>query len=209
MTHAVQDNTPSGELQATFLELQHRLRAYLRRRLPATAPVDDLVQDIFVKALQARHSGQHIDNLAGWLFTVARHTLADQYRQQTVNNVSGSAAEGEDLDALPAPDEDETQLHQAIAQCLTPFIDELPPLYRDTLLATELHGHTQRAYAEQHGVSVSAVKSRVARGRALLKQKLLACCQIEMRDGLVHDAQANTPGCCDNSQGDNGGDRCG
>ena len=66
---------------------------------------------------------------------------------------------------------------------------------------TELEGLTQKAAAERVGLSLSGMKSRVQRGRAQLRQRLLECCHIEFdRRGRVveyevQECAACGPGC--------------
>jgi RNA polymerase sigma-70 factor (ECF subfamily) len=140
------------------------------------ALAEDLLHEVFVKALTAK---QPPANPGGWLRTVARTTLADYYRARRL-------AEPID-DDHPAPVDSDTRAHEALATCLRPLADALPPLYRDTLLATEFEGRPLRELAAAEGVSLSAIKSRAARARALLKAQVLACCQVEFAAGLVDD----------------------
>jgi len=181
--------TANGKLEASFVQLQQSLRSYLSKRISNASQVDDLLQDIFTKALLAERAGKTIDNLSGWLFAVAHTTLADYYRSNGVPT--------EQLDEnIPQQENQDLQLHAEIAGCLKPFIAELPPIYRDTLLATDIEGNTLNAYAQSQGLSVSAIKSRVVRGRAMLKEKLQVCCDIAMKDGLVSDYQSHSKNCC-------------
>jgi len=178
-----------NNLETTFLQLQKTLHSYLRKRIPDASQADDLLQDIFVKALLSERSGKSIDNLAGWLFTVTRTTLSDYLRTKSIST--------EELDEnIPEQEVENLQLHAEIAGCMKPFIAELPPIYRDTLFATDLEGNTLNAYAQTQALSVSAIKSRVARGRAMLKEKLQACCDITMKNGLVRDYQSHSENCC-------------
>ncbi len=59
--------------------------------------------------------------------------------------------------------------------------------YRQALELTELGGTTQKDAAEQLGLSVSGMKTRVQRGRDKLKDALLDCCSVEFdrRGGVV------------------------
>ncbi len=50
--------------------------------------------------------------------------------------------------------------------------------------------------AESQCVSVSAIKSRAVRARAMLKETLLACCHVEVVDGFVSDYHRVTPERC-------------
>ncbi|MFM9884486.1 MAG: sigma-70 family RNA polymerase sigma factor [Burkholderiales bacterium] len=180
---------PTEDLGDAFARLQQSLRGYLRRRLQDPAQVEDLLQDIFVKALTSERAGRRINNLAGWLHAAARTTLIDHYR------ATGRAIEALD-DSIPNPEMDDLRLHQALSACLMPFIDQLAPIYRDTLVATDIQGKTMQSLAEMQRVSLSAIKSRAVRARAMLKETLLACCHVEVVDGFVSDYhRVSPPGC--------------
>ncbi len=161
--------------------MQQSLRSYLRRRVSDATQAEDLLQDIFVKALISKRAGPRIENLTGWLFAAARTTLVDHFR--AIRHPAQEVDEN-----IPETDETEDlRFHEEVASCLKVFLAELPPIYRDTLIATDLEGETMRSIAAKQAVSVSAIKSRAARGRAMLKEKLLECCHVEMTDGLVSD----------------------
>lgn len=169
--------------------LRQNLRAFLRKRMSNADLAEDVLQDVFLKALLAHRAGRRIDNLSGWLYAAARTTLADHYRSQGVSL--------EELDdEMPAGDPDEPTMHQELSACLQPFIARLPALYRDTLMASELQGRSLRSLAAEQGVTVSAIKSRAARGRAMLRKALLECCHVEVRDGLVSDYQRKPSSAC-------------
>jgi len=179
----------NNNLEASFVHMQQSLRSYLRKRIPDASQADDLLQDIFVKALLSERAGKTVDNLAGWLFTVARTTLIDHLRAK------GLSTEALD-ENIPEAEVENLQLHAEISSCLISFIAELPPTYRDTLLATDIEGSTLNSYAQTQALSVSAIKSRVVRGRAMLKEKLQACCDITMKDGVVSDYHSQIENCC-------------
>ncbi|MES2037443.1 MAG: sigma-70 family RNA polymerase sigma factor [Pseudomonadota bacterium] len=184
----------SEDLTKAFGDLQASLRAYLRRRIADSSQADDILQDIFVKALLSKRAGRQIDNLTSWLYAAARTTLVDYYRAQGMSM--------EELDEnIPEQQADDLQLHAGLASCLQVFIQQLPDKYRNTLMAIELQGSSMRHLADQEGLSLSAIKSRAARGRSMLKDKVLACCHVEIQDGLVTDyhrhAAAKCGGKCD------------
>jgi len=170
-------NINHSNMDQAFLEMEKALRQYLIRRLPDQASVDDLVQDIFIKALTTLDEGRRIENLMAWVLTVAKTMLADFYRARARELES-------DLSSLP--EEDESAIHQVFAECMLPFIESLTPKYRDALMA-ELRGTTYANLAREEGVSISAIKSRAARGRLQLKEKLIACCHIEIDHGMVSE----------------------
>lgn len=179
----------TNDLGIAYANLYQNLRGFLRRRVSDATVADDLVQDIFLKALVTDGSGRSIANVTAWLYTAARTTLIDYYRAQGdthTNHTDIDELHELDLDQLISK-EDNIAIHAKLAECLRPFIDQLAPKYRDALIASDLDGTSLKHIAENEGVSLSAIKSRVSRGRIMLKEKLLACCHVEHHDGLVSD----------------------
>lgn len=177
------------DLGVAYANLHQSLRSFLRRRVSDATIADDLVQDIFVKALVNRDSGRSIANVTAWLYTAARTTLIDYYRAQGDTHSNHSDIDtllDVDLNHLISTDDD-IVIHAKLAECLRPFIDQLAPKYRDALIASDLEGLSLKHIAENEGVSLSAIKSRVSRARIMLKEKLLACCHVDHQDGLVSD----------------------
>ena len=86
---------------------------------------------------------------------------------------------------------------QALAACLRPLAARLPPIYRDTLVAAEILGQPLQVIADREGVTLGAVKTRAHRGRQLLREELLACCEVLLSEqGEVLDfATRGEPRC--------------
>lgn len=187
--------TTSEDLGAAFAALRGSLRNYLRRRVSDPNLVEDLIQDVFVKASAAISANRAPNNLTGWLYAAARTTLVDHYRS--------ARPDAMELDEN-LPDRqyaDDELLHQELAMCLRPLARQLPAIYRDTLLATEFDGNSMQTVADEQGLSLSAIKSRASRARFMLKAKLLDCCHVEMTGGLVtdyhrHSSDAPCKGAC-------------
>jgi RNA polymerase sigma-70 factor (ECF subfamily) len=72
---------------------------------------------------------------------------------------------------------------------VTPFVARLPSPYREAITLTDLKGLTQQEAAEMEGVTLSGMKSRVQRGRRLLKTMFEECCHLTIDGrGRVIDA---------------------
>ncbi len=78
-----------------------------------------------------------------------------------------------------SPETPQTDAAQELAVCLQLFVEQLNDEHRQALMLTELGELSQREAAQQVGISVSGMKSRVQRGRANLGVLLRQCCEIE------------------------------
>jgi RNA polymerase sigma-70 factor (ECF subfamily) len=85
--------------------------------------------------------------------------------------------------------------------------ERLPATYRATLIAAEFDGLKLADVARQQGLSLTAVKTRASRGRRLLQQELIACCDIALSAaGQVVDYDARKAASCAPSGCGCGGD---
>ncbi len=176
--------TPKEDFAAPYQALRRGMLAYMRKKVTDPLVAEDLLHEVFLKALAAGERGDAPKNLSRWLYTIARNTVTDFYRAKRPTAVLP--------DDLVVDDTGNNLAEQALSECLRPLTEQLPALYRDTLLATDFYGKTMNSLAAELNVSVSAVKSRASRGRIMLKQKLLACCNVEVSGkGGVPDFHAN------------------
>jgi RNA polymerase sigma-70 factor (ECF subfamily) len=67
-----------------------------------------------------------------------------------------------------------------LSGCLRTLLDRVPDGYREALELTDLGGLTQDEAAGRLGLSTSGMKSRVQRGRRLLRAEITHCCQVSL-----------------------------
>jgi RNA polymerase sigma-70 factor (ECF subfamily) len=178
---------PSPELasfacvSAAWQAHEAELRGYLRHRASDADVADDVLQDVFVKAMRQGQGFCVLDNPRAWLFQVARNALVDRARTAHPHEVFTD--ELADTTALSV----ETMSPvDALAECLLRTIGELPHEDAAILRACDLEGQTQRAFAQDHGLSLPAAKSRLLRARERLRSRLTTRCQVQFEpDGSV------------------------
>lgn len=180
------------EIAVSYRTLRSGLLSYLRRRVDDAATAEDLLHTVFLRALASGQSAKSSETMAAWLHKIARNALIDHYRaKRSMSELP------EDLAAEAV--EDSSSIH-ALSVCLRPLTQQLPGIYRDTLLGTEFQGKTMRAVASELGLSLSTVKSRASRARRMLKNGVLACCHVELSSsGEITDHHPRTNGKCQSS----------
>lgn len=176
--------TPSDSF---WEEHKVRLRAYIARRVREADAVDDILQEVFLKARLGLAGLRSRPSLTAWLFRLTANAIADHYRNRP------AWTELPDSLAAAVPERD---YRAELAACLQPLIDDLPERYREALMLAELAGLPQREVAARLGISLAAAKSRVQRGREKLRRRLLACCDIESGRGGITGYQPRDPACC-------------
>lgn len=150
------------------------LRAHLAWRLGDAAAADDLLQDVFVKAMRAGRDFCVLDNPRAWLYQVARNALVDRARRTRPHEPLPDDLAWEPAEPSPPVD--------ALADCVARILDQLSPADADILRRCDLEGQTQTEYARTHGLSVPGAKSRLQRARARLRERLTQACGVRLDD---------------------------
>jgi RNA polymerase sigma-70 factor (ECF subfamily) len=163
------------------------LRGYLRHQLADTDAADDVLQDVFVKAMNQGPGFCMVDNPRAWLFQVARNVLVDRARRtRPVEPLS---------DELEAPEPESTAAVDELAGCLSRCMDELSAEDAEILRSCDLEGQTIRAFATARNLTLSATKSRLLRARQRLRAQLTNVCQVRFgADGSVDGHIARSSG---------------
>ncbi len=140
---------------------------YVRRRLfPRVDLVDDVVQDVFVAALESMATFAGGSSLHTWLLGIARHKIEDHYRACVRQTASLSDFEdgpdnqpGDPVDYLEVLETARRQ--QRIQRVLT----GLPEAYRAVLLWRYWEQRSAREMAVQCGKTEKAIERLLARAR--------------------------------------------
>jgi len=168
------------------------LRNFLVSRVKNSEDAEDLLQEILIKTHKNLESLKDPKKLKSWLFQIARNALIDYYRKP--NNTLALESQLSELQE-EKPDAQEA-IHQELSQCIKPFIKNLPEKYGDVLDAIDIQGVSQKELAKELGLSHSAIKSRVQRGRQKLEEIFQECCTYKMdaRGNLME--YENKSDCC-------------
>lgn len=165
-------NTDINVTEKVWKEYHSKLLAFVAKRIDDRTTAEDILQDVFVKIHSQINSLQEEEKLESWLYQITKNAVIDHYRTRKPSV---------DLpEWLSQPEADPTaQARQELEACLRPMIEQLPAKYRDALILSELEGKTQLEVSKEQQISLSGVKSRVQRGRSLLKGMMFECCQFE------------------------------
>jgi RNA polymerase sigma-70 factor (ECF subfamily) len=160
-------------IEITWKNLRGELHGFLVGQVGEPTTADDLLQDVFLKLHRRAGTLKEKTSPRAWLYQVARNTVIDYWRKRRdTTELPGNLAHVE----VPT----EELLQARLAPCLRSMIESLPALYADALRLAELDELPQAQVARRLGISLTALKSRLRRGRAQLKETLLQCCEFEL-----------------------------
>lgn len=166
--------TTQPTTDAIWSHLTSDLRRFIRRRVSDDHVADDLLQETFMRVHRNSGKLKEEDRLAAWVYQIARNVIHDHYRKAT-NATVGLA----DLDPVDDGDDHMTQLRCRGAGWLDEMIRSLPDGYREAVQLAEIDEFSQQEVADRLGLSLSGAKSRIQRGRTMLKGVLDQCCRFE------------------------------
>jgi RNA polymerase sigma-70 factor (ECF subfamily) len=126
--------------------------------LENTADAEDAVQETFIKFVQKSPDFNDSGHEKAWLITVATNKCRDMLRYR-----SRHITESEELLSSYAVEKEDSGILEALM--------ELKDKYRIILTLHYVEGYKTEEIAELTGISPSAVKMRLSRGRKLLREK--------------------------------------
>lgn len=147
------------------------LRALALQLTRNTDDAKDLVQETMLKALRYRDKFNEGSNLKAWLYTILRNSFINNYRRMAKRSTFIDTTDNTYYLDLPS--------HQTVNQAELKFIrtdlekaiQSLPSDLKVTfLLNTE--GFKYHEIAEELGIPIGTVKTRIFVARRLLRQKL-------------------------------------
>lgn len=151
------DRLAFGALYDRYKRVVH---AIILARTP-THIAEDLVQDVFERALRQITKLRDENAFSGWLMAIARNRARDSFRRETPHD--------ELPEWLSEPERASAQVEAAAA---LQAIRDLPEHYRETLLLRLVEGMTGPEIAERVGITPESVRVNLHRGMKLLREQL-------------------------------------
>ena len=157
----------AAALRAFVLRYQRTVFAYLSRTLGAGPHVDDLAQEVFLRALRAmpRFDAAHAARPSTWLLTIATRLVISERRRrhpQVQPLDADLAAEGA---KTPETERRRVELGQALSRAADALSDD----HRDVFVLAEFHGLDMKEIAQVLSIPEATAKTRLFRARERLR----------------------------------------
>ena len=181
-------------IESIWNEYYDQLLRFILKRVADKATAEDILQNVFIKILTNINSLKDSTKMKSWLFQITRNAIIDHYRKS-------KKSENNHLELSEEDDEISSDVMEEVESWVTPFIHSLPQKYQEALILSEINGMPHKEMAIQLGISYTAAKTRVHRGRTMLKQKLTQCCIYHAdKYGNIMDYNRNENNCdsCNN-----------
>lgn len=146
------------------------LTAYAGQMMGNVDEAADIVQDSLVRAYKSLRRCRDRSNFKGWLFRIVSNQCKTRLGRRQRRRTEPFAGE---VVRLPAPDDPVADLEAAEdRRRLQSALQELPVDQREALVLYYMDGLSVKEVADLLSVSPSALKMRLLRGRAALRDHL-------------------------------------
>lgn len=164
--------------EAAFEELirQYEKKVYTLcfRMCGNSEDAEEAAQDAFLALWRGIDRFRQESSLSTWIYRLATNACIDTLRRRKKQSGSVSLDDEElFVDAVDtSPQPQETVEHREAQKLLQQGLSSLPEEYRKVLILREIEGLSYTEIAESASLELGTVKSRISRGRSLLRNFL-------------------------------------
>ena len=163
------EQSENNRIKSVWNEYYDQLLNFILKRVTEKATAEDILQNVFIKILSNIETLNDSTKLKNWMFQITRNSINDHFRLLKIT-------ESISTDLPEEVDEADVGIMEEAGSWISPFIGGLPKKYQEALILSELDGMSQKDLATHLGISYAGAKSRVQRGRIMLKKELTDCC---------------------------------
>ena len=158
-----------------------KLFNFINGKMPSVEDAEDVLQDVFFEFVESSRDDNPNEQIASWLYRVARNKITDWYRKRKTERFENKVIANDDEDEplllsdilssveLPA---DDKMLLKVISEQLTEALELLPAKQKDVFVMHELEGMSLKQIAEITEVPIKTVISRKHYAVSFLREHL-------------------------------------
>jgi RNA polymerase sigma-70 factor (ECF subfamily) len=137
--------------------------------------IEDMAQETFLRAWERLHTFDPAQPFKAWIARVATNLAIDQHRARARRPILVELPD-EETATLQGGDADPALVAQNLddQRGLLDALQQVPPLYREALVLRFVEDLPYDEIATVLDLPLGSVKTRIFRGRELLKQRLIA-----------------------------------
>jgi RNA polymerase sigma-70 factor (ECF subfamily) len=162
-----------------------RIQQLAMRHMKNREDAEEVTQDVLLKVHRKIHSFRGDAALSSWIYRITFNTAMSRLRQnraaraaaQERDRVEALLETGEQARTLAEPADwswmpDEHVMRAQLREALAAAVAELPEIYRAPVVLRDIEGLTTEEASSRLKVKDQTLKSRLHRGRLMLREKL-------------------------------------
>jgi RNA polymerase sigma-70 factor, ECF subfamily len=151
---------------------QEKIRSLVYAIVHDQEAIDDLAQDVFIKAYEALPRFRFESSFYTWVYRIAINRSRDELRRKKVRRFfsyqSVEESTGKSIDEHLSVEPEDYEIKEIVSWGLR----QLPEKYRMPVVLKDMDGMSYEEIADTLDCELGTVKSRISRGRAMLRKKL-------------------------------------
>jgi RNA polymerase sigma factor (sigma-70 family) len=165
----------------TFGKESKRLLNFIKQRVPTNEDAEDILQDVMYEFVNTFRVMKPVEQVASWLFTVARNRITDFYRKKRPELLEDQTFNYKDdgdtlslADMLPASDgsPESKMMNDLIMTNITESLQKLPKEQREVFIMHELEDKSFQEIADITGANINTLLSRKRYAVMFLREEL-------------------------------------
>ena len=162
-----------------------RIQQLAMRHMKNREDAEEVTQDVLLKVHRKIHAFRGDAALSSWIYRITFNTAMSRLRQnraaraaaQERDRVEALLETGEQMRTLAEPADwsrmpDEHVMRAQLREALAAAVAELPEIYRAPVVLRDIEGLTTEEASSRLKVKDQTLKSRLHRGRLMLREKL-------------------------------------
>jgi len=168
----IRDLKDGNEEAYTFIvnHYHHRLCVYAKSLTNDHEKAQDIVQNVFLRTWEKRGDLKADFSVKNFLYKSVYHEFVDQHRKKTAI----TALEKKYIAALDLfVEETDTDTMDRLMDIVKIAIQDLPSIYKDTIMLSKQDGLTNAEISEYLNVTIKTVEARITKAYAIIRKKAL------------------------------------
>lgn len=168
-----------SEFESDTMPYMDALHHFALRMTSDPDEADDLLQETYLKAYRFFDSFERGTNAKAWLFRIMKNTFINMYRRTSKEPDKVDYNDVEEFyHSIRAESTDPNDLEQSIFSnvlddSVSGALESLPEEFRTVVILCDIEGFTYEEIADFVACPIGTVRSRLHRGRKMLREKLL------------------------------------
>jgi RNA polymerase sigma-70 factor, ECF subfamily len=163
--------------EALVVKYQRRIARHVARFIKSADDVEDVVQDVFVRAYRGLASFRGDSQFYSWLYRIASNAALNHLRRASDDVLLGDDAADERISEFApgvsdAAQPDRTLMAEQIADAVQRALAKLQPQLAEALMLFEVEKKSYAEIAEMLQIPIGTVRTRIFRAREFIARRL-------------------------------------
>jgi len=163
--------------EALVVKYQRRIARHVARFIKSADDVEDVVQDVFVRAYRGLASFRGDSQFYSWLYRIASNAALNHLRRASDDVSLGDDVPDERISEFSpgvsdAAQPDRTLMAEQIADAVQRALAKLQPQLAEALMLFEVEKKSYAEIAEMLQIPIGTVRTRIFRAREFIARRL-------------------------------------